>query len=93
MDCKCMNDLYFSPVFAPSEGTMAADDLDKVMLEVWDEEFSINVWLRTFGKEIEGRGLTTLPLRKEFKPLPKAKRAETVGVAGKVLGIIYELEH
>ena len=42
VDCKRMNDLYFSPVFAPSEGTIAADDLGEVMQGVWGEEFSIN---------------------------------------------------
>jgi hypothetical protein len=85
IEYKGLIEFAFSP-FAPSEDTIAADDLDRCMEDVYKEEAILSSRMGDLREEIDKRGLSPLPLRKEFKPLPKVKAVHTVsGYGGRIL--------
>jgi len=87
-DLRELEQFAFSP-FAPSEGTVAADDLESCLSGeggVFDQVISLSVSRNILKKEIKRRGLTPLTVNPP-RPLPKIKSVEHF-----MGGVIFELE-
>ena len=61
----------YSP-FAPSEGTIAADDLEKCLNDLWEQKFALSSWEERIDKDIARRNLEPLYVDPP-KPMPKIK--------------------
>lgn len=82
----------FSP-FAPSEDTIAHDDMEQALDDDYNRLFRLHSIGQVLRFEIDRRGLTPKSMRTKHQPLPQVKRVidgRNVGASG---GCIMELEH